>query len=217
MKKYTMQDFFSGLCLIKVANNKEHKELMRECQKAEKTWMSGIPITEGDKRSCGGLFVFEDHGSGLKLCVGENTRIPNIAFADVLRNGTKYQITIDCDGDTTTARMIVNGKEVKTGKSTRNPDDKFNWKMGAQLAFDRLWGEKHKAKVKEVKRHAKIGEYVKVVAAEHSHNENYKTNDIRRVKRYFTFEEGWVYLEGAENCACSPKEYVVLEGYKPNK
>ena len=56
----------------------------------------------------------------------------------------RYQIIIDCDGNTTTARMIVNGKEVKAAQAKRNPADKFNWKMGAQLAFDRLFGEPKK-------------------------------------------------------------------------
>ena len=44
----------------------------------------------------------------------------------------------------------------------------------------------------------------------------YKTGDVLKVERPFkTDEEGWVYLEGHRECACSPSEYVVLEGYKP--
>lgn len=55
-----------------------------------------------------------------------------------------YRITIDCDGDTTTAKMIVNGKTVKTATAKRNPADKANWRIGAQTAFDRLWKKQEK-------------------------------------------------------------------------
>ena len=55
-----------------------------------------------------------------------------------------YRITIECDGDTTTAKMIVNGKTVKTAMAKRNPADKVNWRIGAQTAFDRLWVKREK-------------------------------------------------------------------------
>lgn len=56
----------------------------------------------------------------------------------------KYRITIESDGDTTTAKMLVNGKEVKTATAKRNPADKANWRIGAQTAFDRLWKKREK-------------------------------------------------------------------------
>lgn len=217
---YTMKDFLDGLCLIKVANDKEHYELMRECQKAGKKWVNGQPVSERDKQTCDGLFVFEDHGCGLGLCIGSNRKVPNVLYKDVIKNVNNYQIIIACDGDTTTARMIINGKEVKTAQAKRNPADKFNWKLAADLAFARLFGCGQKeAAVKEVKRNAKIGEYVKITNAEKSHGEKYKNGEILRVDSLFLpgAAKGWVYLKGADNVACSPREYVVLEGYKPRK
>lgn len=54
----------------------------------------------------------------------------------------RYKITIECDGKTTTARMEINGKEVKTAQAKRNPADAFNWRTGAETAFGRLWGKR---------------------------------------------------------------------------
>ena len=164
--KYTMKDFFDGLCLIKVENEKEHYELMRECQKAGKKWMDWKPIREEDTRNCNGLFVFEDHGSGLKLCIGANRKVPNVLYKDIIKNIKRYQIIIDCDGDTTAAKMIVNGKEVKTARAKRNPADKFNWKLAADLAFGRLWGEKKAAKPEKQTGVFKVGDRVVCIEKE---------------------------------------------------
>lgn len=52
----------------------------------------------------------------------------------------KYKIEIVCDGDkVTVAKMIINGNTVKTAKAHRNPTDKFNFRIGAEYAFDRLF------------------------------------------------------------------------------
>lgn len=69
--------------------------------------------------------------------------------------------------------------------------------------------------MREVKRFAKVGEWVKIVNKYGYCAEKYKNGDIRKVSELFD-REGWVYLEG-ETCASGPEEYVVLEGYKPGK
>ena len=52
----------------------------------------------------------------------------------------KYKIEIVCDGDKgTVAKMIINGKTVKTAEAHRNPTDKFNFRIGAEYAFNRLF------------------------------------------------------------------------------
>lgn len=129
----------------------------------------------------------------------------------------RYKITIECDGTNTTARMYVDGHEVKHAHAKRNPADKFSWRVGAETAFGRLWSNSEKKKpadgVREVKRVAKVGEWVKIVNKFGYIAEKYKNGDIRKVCKLFD-EKGWVYLEG-EMCATAPDEYVVLEGYKP--
>lgn len=50
----------------------------------------------------------------------------------------KFRVTIDCDGKTTTARLLVDGEEVKRTHAYLAPDDKFSLAVGAHLALDRL-------------------------------------------------------------------------------
>ena len=55
----------------------------------------------------------------------------------------KYKIEIVCDGDKVTiARMIINGKTVKTAEAHRNPTDKCNFRIGAEYSFNRLFAKK---------------------------------------------------------------------------
>ena len=112
--------------------------------------------------------------------------------------------------------MTINGREVKTAIARRNPADKFDWRKGAELAFERLWNSQKKAEkkpeVREVKRWAKQGEYIKIVDAERYYAENYHNGDILMVAEYY--EGGWVMAKGA-SVIINPKEYVVLEGYRP--
>lgn len=56
----------------------------------------------------------------------------------------KYRIVIDCDGKTTTARLLVNQEKVKEAKAILSPDDKFSLPIGARTAFERLWEKKPK-------------------------------------------------------------------------
>lgn len=97
-----------------------------------------------------------------------------------------------------------------------NPADEFDFRTGAKLAFNRLIGEDVKTDIGvcEVKRKAKIGEYVKVVNAKPA-IPSYKNGDIFKVT-YVT----------ASVCICKNsdgdtglwhEEYVVLENYKPEK
>ena len=60
-----------------------------------------------------------------------------------LKQEEKYKIEIVCDGDkVTVARMIINGVVVKVAEARRNPKDKFNFHIGAEYAFDRLFAKK---------------------------------------------------------------------------
>lgn len=61
-----------------------------------------------------------------------------------------YDIHISSDGKTTTARFYVNGKLVRTAEANCHPDDRFNFKTGAEVAFDRLFEKQHKEKKEKV-------------------------------------------------------------------
>lgn len=60
----------------------------------------------------------------------------------VEKQSEKYKIEIKSDGYVTQADMIINGKIVKTANAFLNPQDKFNFRTGAELAFNRLFAKK---------------------------------------------------------------------------
>ena len=128
----------------------------------------------------------------------------------------RYKIVVDCAADRTFATMYVNDRVVKIDSVKRNPADKFNWRIGAQTAFNRLWEKKKKRVVQEVRRRAKPGEWVRVIEATKDSVNEYKNGDVLLIVPY----TGTTCTEFAfykDECAkfLYDKEYVVLEGYKP--
>lgn len=97
-----------------------------------------------------------------------------------------------------------------------NPADEFDFRTGAKLAFNRLMGEDVKPDngVREVKRKAKVGEYVKVVDA-HPFFDTYKNVDILKV--ICTSNAGCFCQKTDVECFLWHIEYVVLENYKPEE
>lgn len=97
-----------------------------------------------------------------------------------------------------------------------NPADEFDFRTGAKLAFNRLMGEDVKPDngVREVKRKAKVGEYIKIVDAK---------------PFLIPYENGEIFIViGVKDATCEVEnsvkrchtwhsEYVVLENYKPEK
>nr|DAE90851.1 MAG TPA: hypothetical protein [Caudoviricetes sp.] len=107
-----------------------------------------------------------------------------------------------------------------TGKKAEakcNPADEFDFRTGAKLAFNRLMGEDVKSDngVREVKRKAKVGEYIKIVDAM-PYLIPYKNGDIFKV--ISTSKPGVVIeKDGKPVTSAWHREYVVLENYKPEK
>lgn len=106
-----------------------------------------------------------------------------------------------------------------TGKKAEakcNPADEFDFHVGAKLAFSRLMGDDVKTDdgVREVKRKAKVGEYIKVVD-EHSLFDTYKNGDILKV--ICTSDSGCFCKKTDDECFLWHTEYVVIENYKPEK
>lgn len=126
--------------------------------------------------------------------------------------------------DTTIVIYRNDNKVVALDKSTGekaeakcNPADEFDFRTGAKLAFNRLMGEDVKIDngVREVKRKAKVGEYVKIVDA-HPYLIPYKNGDIFKV--ISTSKPGVVIeKDGTPVTAAWHREYVVLENYKPEE
>lgn len=126
--------------------------------------------------------------------------------------------------DTTIVIYRNDNKVVALDKSTGekaeancNPADEFDFRNGAKLAFNRLMGEDVKPDngVREVKRKAKVGEYIKIVDA-HPYLIPYKNGDVFKV--ISTSEPGVVIeKDGTPVTSAWHREYVVLENYKPEE
>lgn len=214
MKKYTINDFFAGKVDIRCKIDKQKMAVLKECDKRGVVWINDQKAT-----SCLPFMPVLEIGSygNEKLAQSDGHDGRNVVDFDKIDFDPRkhYRIVIDCDGDTTRAIMTVDGKEIKGAVARRNPEDKFNWRKGAELAFGRLWGRpKEKTKVRAVKRYANPGEYIKIVNAAGANGENYHDGDILLVTEYYKGErDGWVNAKGA-NVVIDPDEYVVLEGYR---
>lgn len=97
-----------------------------------------------------------------------------------------------------------------------NPADEFDFRTGAKLAFNRLMGEDVKPDngVREVKRKANVGEYVKVVNEKSIFN-TYKNGDIFKVT--YVTGSGCICKNSDGDAGLWHEEYVVLENYKPEE
>lgn len=109
-----------------------------------------------------------------------------------------------------------------TGKKAEarcNPADDFDFHVGARIAFERLTGTEKKSVVKEVKRSAKVGEYIKIVDANPcSDGTHYKNGDIFKVTRTIKFgDEEIVKLTNKLGDYIYKSEYVILKNYEPDK
>lgn len=97
-----------------------------------------------------------------------------------------------------------------------NPADEFDFRTGAKLAFNRLMGEDVKPDngVREVKRKAKVGEYIKIIDAKPIIT-SYENGEIFRVIGIGNV--GCNVKNSVKSCYVWHEEYVVLENYKPEK
>lgn len=218
MKKYSINEFFAGNVDIRCKNTEQKMAVLKECDKREVVWNGDEKATDFIP-DCSVLEIGFYGDGRLTHSSGHDDR--NVVDFEQIEfpRSNFYRIVIYCDGTTTTATMTINGREVKTAIARRNPADKFNWRKGAELAFERLWDSPRKAgekpEVREVKRYANPGEYIKIVNAEGANGENYHDGDILLVTEYYEGErDGWVIAKGA-NMVIDPDEYVVLEGYRP--
>lgn len=219
MKKYSINEFFAGNIDIRCKNDKQKNAVLKECDKRGVVWNTNqkatsllpfMSVLEMDFLGNGTLTQSNGH---------DERNVVNFNQIDFDPHEPSYQILIDCDGTTTTATMTINGREIKTAIARRNPADKFDWKKGAELAFERLWNSQRKAEkkpeVREVKRFAKPGEYIKIVYVCDGYEDCYHKGDIFLVTRsHQGTRDGWVNVNGT-SIVMYPKEYVVLEGYRP--
>lgn len=135
-------------------------------------------------------------------------------FSDMLKKVGSETIVIYRNDNKVVALDKSTGEKAE---AKCNPADEFDFRTGAKLAFNRLMGEDVKTDngVREVKRKAKVGEYIKIVDAM-PWMIHYKNGDIFKV---ISTDKSGVVIEkaGTPVTAVWHREYVVLENYKPEK
>jgi hypothetical protein len=131
------------------------------------------------------------------------------------------EITITRSGNTVTA---LNTETNENGIAKCNPSDTFDLYTGSRLALDRLFG-KEIPRVREVKRAAKKGEWIKIVKAEFvpvndDGTPSYENGDVLHIISdvgygYVRFREG--EDRSNKHYILAQSEYVVLENYTPSE
>lgn len=134
-------------------------------------------------------------------------------YFDLVRKAKQETIVIYRNDNKVVALDKTTGEKAE---AKCNPADEFDFRTGAKLAFNRLMGEDVKTDigVREVKRKAKIGEYVKVVNAKPA-IPSYKNGDIFKVT--YVTASGCICKNSDGDTGLWHEEYVVLENYKPEK
>lgn len=132
-------------------------------------------------------------------------------YFDLVRKAKQETIVIYRNDNKVVALDKTTGEKAE---AKCNPADEFDFRTGAKLAFNRLMGEDAKPDDGEVKRKAKIGEYVKVVNAKPAIT-SYKNGDIFKVTYVTT--SGCICKNSDGDTGLWHEEYVVLENYKPEK
>lgn len=98
-------------------------------------WLVDVP---DDIREKAREFVEKPLCDVAKLLRDIEAQDVNCRCSDV-SNHPRYKIVIEGYKNTTLATMYVDDKVIKRTAAKRHPADKFNWKIGAQTAFNRLW------------------------------------------------------------------------------
>lgn len=133
-------------------------------------------------------------------------------YFDLVRKAKQETIVIYRNDNKVVALDKTTGEKAE---AKCNPADEFDFRTGAKLAFNRLMGEDVKPDdVREVKRKAKVGEYVKIVNAKPAIH-SYKNGDIFKVTYVTT--SGCICKNSDGDTGLWHEEYVVLENYKPEK
>lgn len=131
-------------------------------------------------------------------------------FSDMLKKVGSETIVIYRNDNKVVALDKSTGEKAE---AKCNPADEFDFRTGAKLAFNRLMGEDVKPDngVREVKRKAKVGEYIKIVDAKpflipYENGEIFRVIGIGNV--------GCNVKNSVKSCYVWHEEYVVLENYK---
>ena len=198
-----------------------YDDLMKEAERQGYKWASGSNPTKYNG--------FEKYESKTVICFHNDKCVPKcmtyMSFDRCKGNKIpewpvkkKTEVTI-------VMHLIKDGKTVvklsdgRVGVAFCSPEDTFDEYEGVRLAIARAYGKEppaKKSKVKEVKRQAKVGEYIKIVNKP-AFCVSYENGEIFKVEGITPLGSAVVHLENSFHMPMHDEEYVVLEGYKPKK
>lgn len=197
-------------------NEKEESKVLEELEKQGKKWSVGKKPTE--------LNYFSSNDREYAIIVDGSViyctanAIMTIASITYYKNAKKISAAEFLKKNKETIVIYRNGAETialekNTGKKAVakcHADDTYSFEIGAKLALERLFSET----VREVKRHAEVGEYIKIVNPIAARG--YKKGDIMKVEDT-TQHRMYVMCGETGNFCIKHDEYVVLENYKPEE
>lgn len=178
-----------------------NRNTVGECGTVKKLLTDNYCSVEFDKFVCGhdcGGFAKEGHGWNCVEDVLDLVKTQNETIV-IYRKDNKVIALDKSTGEKAEAKC--------------NPADEFDFRTGSKLAFNLLMGEDNG--VREVKRKAKVGEYIKIVY-EKSITGIYKNGDICMVI-IVTDKDVIMEKDGLLHGCAGHEEYVVLENYKPEE
>jgi len=182
-------------------------------------------------------FVFDDGWKFKNFNYETNSFDNGLKISDLLKeitnkeNNKMKSIYITIDGKKTHIVLKDNGKVVKHADVSLYYKDKYDFETGVRESIDKLFGKvekKDEMGYKEVKRTAKVGEWVKVVNADNvprtNGKDDYKNGDILKIVNedcldrvcYVCYSNSYPAEDGKDKLLHS-SEYVVFEGYKPEE
>ena len=167
----------------------------------------------------------EFHDGGYGEVNGIRGKDGHCWYTDMIKPLKSQTIVVYPKGLETIALLKEGKKVIKQATAKCNPSDTYDFNIGAKLAFSRLVGGIYIGGVdmaidtiREVKRPAKVGEWIKVVNA-HDPFGCYSDGDIFKVlENGDEWAQGAVIVGSASKIPyINSKEYVVLENYQPEE
>ena len=121
------------------------------------------------------------------------------------------KVVITCDRNIVTARIYDGNDKVATGIATCSPEDEFDFKIGAELAMKRAFGESVKKNGSEwvtVNRKPAPGDYVRIISS------GYTFDKIEDIMKVHSVTENCVMVKASDrpnvigNCADIEPDYL---------
>ena len=217
-KKVTMEQFINEKIAVRTGLGANLDKFLKWCGEAGLRWVAGQEATEyrpdsyGEELCITSGFHKDNRLEYSRACFYSDHNWQVVDFSVFIGQPASHSVVITFEGDTTIAELVKNGKTVKKVEAYKHPADKYDRKVGAVVAVERLF-EKKKAEYKEVHRRARVGEYVKLLTNGGYGDSTCKPGSIHKVTSLSPIA-GIKVPKHNFDLTFYDREYVVLEGYK---